>query len=451
MKETAFQAAYLPVGAPTFHLPSAQDLFERSINALQALTAPGELQVPAEMLLSLDKLNAFLDTVTPNLLIVQGITFANGAYMSEILHRFPDVPVVLWTLREPVVGDGGRLRLNSLTGAYSAGNTLAAFGKPFVYTIGSPEEERTVKELGAAIRAAKALKAMNGLTLAAIGHTPQGFGFGRALDAELLSVFGVRLLTVEARELIRDAKAAPEEAVQAALAEADGCMAGLAQTPENNRHDFAALVHSYRTFVEKNHVGALASRCWPDFFTDYGTPVCAVLAMLNDAGVAASCEADVYGALSMWLGQFFTGRPAFFGDPVSLDEEENTLTFWHCGTAACSLARKDTGACVGEHCNRHIGPTMEFGTEACEKAVIFRVGRRPDGTFRFLIAEGEVLDRPKQFLGTSAVVHLAGDAGAMVRETVKDGWEPHYAVIFGDAAEELAALATYLNLPVCRW
>ncbi len=451
MKETAFQAAYLPVGAPTFHLPSAQDLFERSINALQALTAPGELQVPAEMLLSLDKLNAFLDTVTPDLLIVQGITFANGAYMSEILHRFPDVPVVLWTLREPVVGDGGRLRLNSLTGAYSAGNTLAAFGKPFVYTIGTPEEERTVKELGAAIRAAKALKAMNGLTLAAIGHTPQGFGFGRALDAELLSVFGVRLLTVEARELIRDAKAAPEEAVQAALAEADGCMAGLAKTPENNRHDFAALVHSYRTFVEKNHVGALASRCWPDFFTDYGTPVCAVLAMLNDAGVAASCEADVYGALSMWLGQFFTGRPAFFGDPVSLDEEENTLTFWHCGTAACSLARKDTGACVGEHCNRHIGPTMEFGTETCEKAVIFRVGRRPDGTFRFLIAEGEVLDRPKQFLGTSAVVHLSGDAGVMVRETVKDGWEPHYAVIFGDAAEELAALATYLNLPVCRW
>ena len=120
MKETTFQAAYLPVGAPTFHLPSAQDLFERSINALQALTAPGELQVPAEMLLSLDKLNAFLDTVTPDLLIVQGITFANGAYMSEILHRFPDVPVVLWTLREPVVGDGGRLRLNSLTGAYSA-------------------------------------------------------------------------------------------------------------------------------------------------------------------------------------------------------------------------------------------------------------------------------------------------------------------------------------------
>ena len=35
---------------------------------------------------------------------------------------------------------------------------------------------------------------------------PQGFGFGRALDAELMSVFGVELEAIEARELIDIAK-----------------------------------------------------------------------------------------------------------------------------------------------------------------------------------------------------------------------------------------------------
>ena len=59
--------------------------------------------------------------------ILQNITFANAAYASEVLKRF-SCPVLLWTLREPVI-DGGRLRLNSLTGAYSAGNALAAFAK----------------------------------------------------------------------------------------------------------------------------------------------------------------------------------------------------------------------------------------------------------------------------------------------------------------------------------
>ena len=93
--------------------------------------------------------------------------------------------------------------------------------------------------------------------------------------------------------------------------------------------------------------------------------------MLNDLGIASSCEADTYGALSMWLGMHLTKQAAFFGDPVSLDEKENTIHFWHCGTAACTLARKDTGAVVGVHPNRKIGPAMDFGCEAFPEATIF--------------------------------------------------------------------------------
>lgn len=49
----------------------------------------------------------------------------------------------------------------------------------------------------------------------------------------------------------------------------------------------------------------------------------------------------------MFIGSRLTGRPCFFGDPVSLDERENTITYWHCGMAACNLARRDTSARVG--------------------------------------------------------------------------------------------------------
>ena len=52
--------------------------------------------------------------------------------------------MLLWTLREPVI-DGGRLRLNSLTGAYSAANALRAFNyHPFRYCFGAPEDCVTV-------------------------------------------------------------------------------------------------------------------------------------------------------------------------------------------------------------------------------------------------------------------------------------------------------------------
>ncbi len=443
-----FQVAYVPIGVPTFHLESAQIQFDKSVELIKSQTDAGVF--PKEMLLSIDLLDEFLDSINPDLIILQNITFANAAYASEVLKKY-DCPILLWTLREPVI-DGGRLRLNSLTGAYSAANAIKAFRKePVNYIFGGPDEEAVVNKVGATIRAAKLKYDMKSLKIAAVGHTPQGFGFGRALDLEMLENFGATLESIEARELIDKAKAFTDEEVEEYLQDASRRMVGLECTPENNRKDFARLYKAYKEYVTEGHIGALASRCWPDFFTAFGTPVCAVLAMLNDLGVAASCEADTYGALSMYLCMQLTGGPTFFGDPVSMDEKENTLTFWHCGTAACSLARTDTGAKVDVHCNRKIGPTLDFGCKAADEVTIFRIGKNAEGKFRFFIANGQALDKPKQFNGTSVVVKTETSAETIVYETVEAGWEPHFVVAYGNVAAELEILAGMLNMEVQKY
>lgn len=443
-----FQVAYVPIGVGTFHLESAQAAFDQSKELLSSLTDAAVY--PENMLLTMDALNRYLDELHPDLIILQNVTFANAAYASEVLKRFT-CPILLWTLREPVI-DGGRLRLNSLTGAYSAGNAIRAFRDgEFEYIFGAPSEEEVRETLGAAIRAAKVKYDLAGLKMAAIGHTPQGFGFGRALDAELLKHFGVTLEAIEARELIEKAKSFSDEECEAQLKEAEAVLKGLDTIPEKNVKDFARLYKAYSDYVRDNRIGAISSRCWPDFFTSFGTPVCAVLSLLNALGVPSSCESDVYGALSMYIGEKLTGKAAFFGDPVSLDEKEGTITFWHCGMAACSLARKDTGAQVGLHPNRKLGPVMDFGCEACDQVTVFRVGRKADGTFRFFIAEGKALDKPKQFNGTSIVVETEKDAKTVVYDSVKNGWEPHFVVIYGRTAEELTMLAHMLGCEVCRY
>jgi L-fucose isomerase-like protein len=443
-----FIPVYVPVGVPTFHMESAQDAFECSCTALKAIDSA--FVCPEEKLLSLDALREYLEPLSPDLIVFQNLTFANAAYMAEVL-RHTCCPVVLWTLREPVI-DGGRLRLNSLTGAYSAANTLRAFSdRPFVYAFGAPEEARVQDVLKAAVAAARLKHDMRSLKLAAVGHTPQGFGFGRALDGELMDAFGVELEAIEARELIDRAKGYADEECRPYLEKTAAMTCGFEQTPEKNRLDHARLYKAYSDYVRTSGVGALASRCWPDFFTAYGTPVCAVLSLLNDDGVAAACEADVYGALSMWVGMQLSGRPAFFGDPVSLDESENTLTFWHCGAAACALARKDTGAAIGVHPNRKIGPAMDFGCAAIPAVTVFRIGREPDGSFRFFIAEGEALDKPKQFIGTSIVVRTDTPSRNLVEDSVRAGFEPHFAVIPGRHGATLEALATFMGFPVYRY
>ncbi len=443
-----FSLVYIPVGVPTFHLESAQDQFERSIKLLRSVDA--NAVCPDKMLLNLDDLRAYMQGLEPDLIVFQNLTFANAAYMSEVLRRF-DCPMLLWTLREPVI-DGGRLRLNSLTGAYSAANTLRAFdARPFAYAFGAPEEESVIRAVTASAEAARVKKAMRSLKLSAVGHTPQGFGFGRALDSELMSTFGVELEAIEARELIDLAKGYTDADCAEYLRKTENATCGLDKTPERNRLDHARLYKAYTDYVKGHNIGALASRCWPDFFTAFGTPVCSVLSLLNDDGVAAACEADIYGALSMWIGMQLSHEPVFFGDPVSLDEEENTITYWHCGAAACSLARKDTGATIGVHPNRKIGPAMDFGCEAFPEATVFRIGREPDGSFRFFIAEGSVLDKPKQFIGTSIVVKTESDSRSVIEQSVLDGFEPHFVVIKGHHAETLEALAQMFGFEVYNY
>lgn len=440
----AFEFLYIPIGVPTFHLESAQIEFEKSIKLLKSIDE--SVIVPDEMLLGIDKLNAFISGKKPNLVIVQNITFANGAYIAEVLRKF-DCPVLLWTLREPII-DGGRLRLNSLTGAFSAANVLKSFDRSFEYIFGSPEEENVINKVKSTVNAAKLKLALQELNILQVGHTPQGFGFGRALDMEMMTTFGANLLSIEARELIDIAKDYSIEDVKSYLDDAKGKINNLDTIAENNVIDFARLYKAYDIYVKDNNIGALASRCWPDFFTAFGTPVCSVLAMLNDLGVASACEADTYGALSMYVCQFLTNKAVFFGDPVSMDEKENTITFWHCGTAACSLAREDTGACAGLHCNRKIGPTLEFGCKAEPDVTIFRIGKKADGTFRFFISNGEALDKPQQFLGTSIVVKTDNNASDIINGAVKSGWEPHFVVAMGNVSSELEALANMLGIEV---
>lgn len=445
----AFQVAYIPIGVPTFHLESAQDQFERSIKMISSLT--DNCVFPEKMLLSIGDLKDFMGTINPDLIILQNITFANAAYASEVLKTFK-CPIILWTLREPVI-DGTRLRLNSLTGAYSAANAIREFRDgEFEYVFGAPEEDEVIAEVGAAIRAAKAINDLKSLKLAAIGHTPQGFGFGRALDSEIMKTFGITLEAIEARELINKAKTFSDEECAEYLAQAEGMMCGLANTPEKNVKDFARLYKAYKEYVDANGIGAISSRCWPDFFVEFGTPVCGVLSMLNALGVPASCEADVYGAVSMFIGSSLTdGKATFFGDPVSLDEGDNSITLWHCGMAACNIARKDTGATVGVHPNRKLGPAMDFGCEAAPEATMFRIGRKKDGTFRAFIATGEVMDKPKQFQGTSIVIKTEGDAKEIVKGSVKQGWEPHFVIVYANVAKELKMMANMLGLEICEF
>ena len=360
-----FQVAYIPVGVPTFHLESAQKEFEQSIELLKGIT--DQCVYPEEMLLSIDLLQKYLDKINPDCIILQNITFANAAYPSEVLKRF-DCPVLLWTLREPVI-DGGRLRLNSLTGAYSAGNALMAFRDGnFEYIFGGPGEEEVREKIRAVVQAAKLKKALTELKLTSIGHTPQGFGFGRAMDTDMMKYFGVTLDSIEARELINKAKAYTDEECQEYLEKAKASMKGLDQISENNVKDFARLYKAYSTLCDRESCGRCIFRCWPDFC--YGFRNTGMRGAGHAEWTPASWQAasPIRMELCPFIGTYLTGKPVFPSEILFpwMRRKIQLPT----GTAEQRPVRWPEiprGAEVGLHCNRHIGPTMELAANPVKR------------------------------------------------------------------------------------
>ena len=98
-------------------------------------------------------------------------------------------------------------------------------------------------------------------------------------------------------------------------------LAKLAQY-EMTLHDWVEEHKGYRKYV------AIAGKCWPAFQTQFGFVPCYVNSRLTGQGIPVSCEVDIYGALSEFIGtvskrrcrypagyqQYSTGRYVQRGD-----------------------------------------------------------------------------------------------------------------------------------------
>ncbi|MGQ9557207.1 MAG: L-fucose/L-arabinose isomerase family protein [Desulfurispora sp.] len=437
----SLQIAYLPLGRVTFHQPSAESIFQQSVQVLQELFP--EINISPGLLTSPEMVEDYLRRLPPqDLVIYQCTTFVGGEFAATVT-RLASCPVLVWAVDEPVI-DGGRLRLNSLTGAFAAGNSLTAQGRPYLFVSGAPTEQRVRRKLQELLAVLRTRAALRQLVAGVVGSFPPGFAFGDLDESLLAGQLGVRVVRVEAAALMERARGYQPDEVAQARQRLLAAVANPQQVEEPYLEKYARLMQAYQDFVRENKIGALASRCWPDFFVQYGVPVCAVLSLLTDSGVPAACEADLGGALSMFTGSQLAGGPAYLGDPVALEEEHNSLIFWHCGAGACSLARPQPGARLGVHPNRQIGPTMEFGLKP-GRVTVLRLGKK-DGRLRLFALGGEALDTPQKFLGTSVAVQLDGQARALVERVVADGWEPHFALVYGDIRAELKLLGRLLGI-----
>lgn len=216
---------------------------------------------------------------------------------------------------------------------------------------------------------------------------------------------------------------------------------------------------------------AFANKCWPAFPQAFGFVPCYVNSRMSSHGYPVSCEVDIYGALSEYIGACVAQDAVTLLDinnsvPQDLYEAEikgkwnytlkDTFMGFHCGnTPRCKLNDKDTALKFQLIQNRTLenGGTPDFtrgtleGDIASGPITFFRLHGNPDGSLQAYIAEGEVLPVATRSFGGIGIFAIS-EMGRFYRHVLIAKRYPHHgAVAFGKFGKTLFTVFDYLGVP----
>ncbi|CTQ48228.1 L-fucose/L-arabinose isomerase family protein [Jannaschia donghaensis] len=431
----------LPLGRPTFDVPFAEEKLAAMLAVLDA--SDHEIVGPRTLLMEADAAAQEATRDVDVLLILQ-VTFTDAAFATRaaVAHRGR---VAIWAVPEPRVG--GRLRLNAFCGLNLLSHALGLNDRRFTWAYGDRIDidalltgpELTPKR-GAPTDAAP--RAINrDLKIGRIGAHPVGFDTCAYDKVDLARLTGAQVTELELPDLFDRARSLSAEAVEPYAAKAAD-LGGLDTLDKGELDRSLRLAGALDQLKSEYHFDAMAIRCWPETFTEYGGAVCGPVSMLGEARTPCACEADVYGAVTQAILQDVTDAPVFLADLVDMDAQTGVV--WHCGQAPVSMAARAPDATV--HTNRKQALLLEFPLKG-GRVTLFRLSQAY-GAPQVVIATGQVIDAPMAYTGTSGTVRFDRGADAVCADVMASGLEHHMALAYGDHADALRGVAAGLGVPV---
>ena len=210
---------------------------------------------------------------------------------------------------------------------------------------------------------------------------------------------------------------------------------------------------------------ALAGKCWPAFQTQFGFVPCYVNSRLTGRGIPVSCEVDIYGALSEFIGT------AISQDSVTLLDINNTVpkdlftaeiagkypygltdTFmgFHCGNTCsgklCNPEMKNQKIMARSLPEKVTNGTLE-GDIVPGAVTFFRLQSTSDNKLRAYIAEGEILPVPTHSFGSIGVFAIPEMKRFYRHVLIEKNFPHHGAVAFGRFGRALFDVFKYLGVP----
>ena len=211
---------------------------------------------------------------------------------------------------------------------------------------------------------------------------------------------------------------------------------------------------------------AIAGKCWPAFQTQFGFVPCYVNSRLTGRGIPVSCEVDIYGVLSEFIGTCVSEDAVTLLDinnsvPKDMYKEaiegkfdyKHTDTFmgFHCGNT-CSTKLRSHEMKYQMIMARSLPIEVTNGTLEGDiipgSITFYRLQSTADNKLRAYIAQGEVLPVATKSFGGIGVFAIK-EMGRFYRHVLIEKNYPHHgAVAFGHHGKALYEVFKYIGVPV---
>jgi L-fucose isomerase-like protein len=344
------------------------------------------------------------------------------------------------------------------------------------YPVGTADEIAAMIE--DFVPSARALLGLQGLKLITFGPRPQDF-FACNAPIKGLYDIGVEIEENSELDLLVSYKAhADDKRIDEVVKD----MAAELGMDGNQYPDLLPRMAQYElTLLDwaEAHKGArqyvaFANKCWPAFPSQFGFEPCYVNSRFASRGMPISCEVDIYGALSEYIGACVSGDAVTLLDinnsvPKDLYDADikgkgshdyklcDTFMGFHCGnTPFCKLRREKNTAVKYQLIQHRLlepkdsKPDFTRGTLEGDIApgaiTFFRLHGNADGKLQAYIAQGEVLPASTHSFGGIGIFAIP-EMGRFYRHVLIAKRYPHHGgVAFGHWGKALWTVFSYLGV-----
>lgn len=94
-------------------------------------------------------------------------------------------------------------------------------------------------------------------------------------------------------------------------------------------HQALVIYVALKKLVDKYQLKGLTIKCF-DLLKKYKNTACLALALLNEEGITAGCEGDIFALITMHVVHALTGRSAFMANPSKFNYEDHSILLAHC-------------------------------------------------------------------------------------------------------------------------